>query len=100
MDSLIDFPTSLDITFDTITTNNFLKDVYKMIKVKVHLHHSHVAGKILWYARDFCKWRIRENKSESPMIAHNLFGFDMFFFWRVTEPLPGVQKTKNEEVTI
>ena len=47
MDSLIDFPNSLDITFDTITTNNFLKDIHKMIKVKVHLHHSHVAGKIL-----------------------------------------------------
>ena len=46
MDSLIDFP-SLDITFDTITTNNFLKGVHKMIKFKVHLHHSNLAGKIL-----------------------------------------------------
>ena len=79
-DSLIDFPASSDITFDTITTNNFLKNVHKMIKVKVHLHHSHVTGKIFGYPQEFCNWRIRENKYEIPLIVHNLFGFDMFFF--------------------
>ena len=79
-DSLIDFPASSDITFDTITTNNFFKNVHKMIKVKVHLHHSHVTGKIFGYPQEFCNWRIRENKYEIPLIVHNLFGFDMFFF--------------------
>ena len=29
---------------------------------------------------DFCNWRIRENKSEIPMIAHNLFDVKIFFF--------------------
>ena len=51
-----------------------------MIKVKVHLHHSHVTGKIFGYPQEFCNWRIRENKYEIPLIVHNLFGFDMFFF--------------------
>ena len=46
----------------------------------MHLHHSHITGKILGYAHDFCNWNVCENKSEIAMIAHNLFGFDMFFF--------------------
>ena len=51
-----------------------------MIKVTVPLHHTHVTVKIFGYVHDFCNCRIRENKSEIPMIAHNLFGFDMFLF--------------------
>ena len=79
-DSFIDFPASSDITFDTITTNNFFKNVHKMIKVKVHLRHSLVTGEISGYAHDFCNWRIRQNKSKISMIKRNLFGFDMLFF--------------------
>ena len=80
-DSLIDFPTSSDNTFDTITTKNVFKNVHKMTKVKVHLYHSHVTEKILGYVINFHNLRIRENKSEIRIIAHNLFGFDMFFFF-------------------
>ena len=80
-DSLIDFPTSSDNTFDTITTKNVFKNVHKMTKVKVHLYHSQVTEKILGYVINFHNWRIRENKSEIRIIAHNLFGFDMFFFF-------------------
>ena len=76
---MIDFPQS-NFMYDTITTNNFLRNVHRLVKVKVHLHHSHTTGKILDYARDFCKWKVSENKSEIAMIAHNLFGFDMIFF--------------------
>ena len=43
---LVEFPES-DIAYDTVTTNNFFRKVYRMIKVKMHLHHSHVTGKIL-----------------------------------------------------
>ena len=78
---MIDFSESSDITFDTIIRNSFLKNVPKLIKVKVHLRHLQVTGKIFGYAHDFSKWRIRENKSEIPVIVHNLLGFDMFFFF-------------------
>ena len=77
--SLIDFAASSDVTFDITTTNNFLKNVHKIIKV--YLHHSLVTGKSFGYAHNFCNWRIRENKSEIPVIVHNLLGFDMFFFF-------------------
>ena len=80
-DSLIDFPASSDNTFDTITTKNVFKNVHKMTKVKVHLYHSHVTGKILEYVINFRNWRIRESKSEILIIAHNLFGFRMFFLF-------------------
>ena len=66
--------------YETITTNKFFKNVHRLIKVKVHLRRSHITGKILGYAHDFCNWNVRENKSQIPIIAHNLFGFDMFFF--------------------
>ena len=77
--SMIDFPPS-NFIYDTITTNNFFRNLHRLIKVKIHLHHSHTTGKILGYVHDFCNWVVRENKTEFAMIAYNLFGFDMFFF--------------------
>lgn len=74
--TMIDFLPS-NFIYDTITTNNFFTNVHRLIKVKVHLHHSHLTGKTSGYAHDFCNWNVRENKIEIPMIAHNLFGFDI-----------------------
>ena len=48
--------------------------------MKVHLHHSHITGKIIGYAHDFCNARVKENNMEIPVIAHNLFGFDLYYF--------------------
>ena len=76
---MIDFPPS-NFMYATITTNNFFRNVHGLMKVKVHLHHSHITGKILGYAHDFCNLNFHEIKSQIPMIAYNLFGFDMFFF--------------------
>ena len=50
-----------------------------MIKVKMHLHHSHVTDEILGYVHDFCNWRVRENKTDFVIFAHIFFGFEMFF---------------------
>ena len=41
--------------------------MHYLIKVKIHLHHSHIAVEILGYTHDFSKWTVREN------------GFDIFF---------------------
>ena len=76
----------------TITTNNFFRNVHQLIKVKVHFHHSDTTGKVLDYSHDFCNSGVCENKSEIPMIAHNLFGFDMFFSQKVIKQLHGVKK--------
>ena len=68
-----------DIAYETVATDKFFGNVYGMIKVKMHLYHSHVTGEILGYVHDFCNWRVREGKTEFVLFAHNFFGFDMFF---------------------
>ena len=77
-DAMIGFPQS-NFMYDIITTNNLFRNLNHLIKVKNYLHHSHITGKILGYAHDFCNWNVRENKSEIAMVAHNLFDFDKFF---------------------
>ena len=72
------FPES-HIAYETVTTDKFSGNVYRMIKVKMHLHHSHVTGEISGYVHDFCNWRVRENKTEFVVFGHNFSGFDMFF---------------------
>ena len=78
-DSLIDFPKS-KFNYETIATDNFFRYVHRLIKVKIHLHHSYVTAEIFGYLLYFCNWKVRENKNEILLIADNLFGFDMFYF--------------------
>ena len=79
-DELINFPTS-DIEYETITANKFFINVHRLIRVKFHLHHSHIPGEIFGYAHDFCNTMlIAREKCEIPFIAHNFFGFDIFYF--------------------
>ena len=66
-----------------IFTNNFFKNVHRILKVKMHLHHSYVTGEILGYVHDFCNLRVRECKTEFVVFAHSFFGFDMYFLLRV-----------------
>ena len=47
--------------------------------MKIHLHHSHVTGKILGYAHEFCNEKVRENKDIFSCIAHNFLCFDVYF---------------------
>ena len=78
-DWLIYFPKS-DIQHESFTTGSFSVNAHHLIKMKVHLHHSHIMGKIIGYAHDFCNARVRENNMKIPVIAHNLFGFDLYYF--------------------
>ena len=51
-DELLILPTN-DIQHDTITTDNFFIHVHRLIKGKVHLHHSHITGGMIGYSHDF-----------------------------------------------
>ena len=44
------------------------------------IHHSHVTGKILGHAHEFCNDRVRENYHKIPVFGHNQFRFDFFLF--------------------
>ena len=70
-DKIIFLPHS-DIEYDTLTTDKFFIHVNRLIKGKVHLHHSHTTGKILGYSHDFCNTSVIEKtRSEIPFVAHN-----------------------------
>ena len=43
--SMIDFPAS-NFMYNTITTPNILRNVNRLIKVKIHFHHSYITDKI------------------------------------------------------
>ena len=79
--NLISFPIH-KFEFETVCSAHFFRNLCRLLKVKIHLHHSHITGKIEGYVHDFCNWTVRENKTEISVIAHNLFGFDAFYFLR------------------
>ena len=58
-DSLVYFPKS-DTQYETFTANSFFVNAHHLIKMKVHLHHSHITGKIIGYAHDFCNARVKK----------------------------------------
>ena len=69
-----------DNEYDTLTTDKFFIHVNRLIKGKVHLHHSHITGQILGYSHDFCNTSVIEKAtSEIPFVGHNFFGFDIFY---------------------
>ena len=96
------FPLGCD--FDTLTSKQFFTHVHNQITQKFHLHHSHITGEIHGYTHDFCNKKVIELENpEIPCIAHNLFGFDYWFFmkgfsttaWRSTELSAGATNLTN-----
>ena len=63
-----------------IISENFLSNVDHLIQGKTVIHHSHITGDVIGYAHSFCNLKVRENKNQVSVIAHNLFGFDFLFF--------------------
>ena len=55
----MDFPSTKFYEIKTVTTNEFLNKMYKIINSKVHLHHSHVTGEIIGHSHDYCNWKLR-----------------------------------------
>ena len=81
-DELVCYPRS-DIDYKTITTNKFFTNVHQLIRGKFHLHDSHITGKIFGYAHDFCNTTLAEKSTpEIPFVAHNFFGFDLFYYMK------------------
>ena len=78
-DWLVYFPKT-DIQYETFTTNSSFVNVHHLIKMKVNLHHSHITGKIIGYAHDFCNARVKENNIEIPIVVHNQLRFDLHYF--------------------
>ena len=68
-----------NIEHDTITKDKFFIHVHRLTKGKVHLHH--MTGEILGSSHDFCNTiAIEKTRREIPFVAHNFFGFNIFYF--------------------
>ena len=58
-------------------------NVHWLIRCKFHLHHSQITGKIFGYAHGFCNSTYIERSTlEIPFVAHNFYGFDLFYFMK------------------
>ena len=71
------------------------ENVHKIINVKILLYHSHVTDEVIGYGHDFCNLKVRENKDVISCIAHNFFGFDIYFFLKRSDFQHGKQKTST-----
>ena len=60
-------------------SKTFIENLKGITKNKVHIHHSHVTGEVIGYTHSCCNVKVRENKSKTTVVAHNLFRFDFFF---------------------
>ena len=98
-DKIIFLPCS-DIEYDTLTTDKFFIHVNRLIKGKVHLHHSHITGKISGYSHDFCNTSVIEKtRSEIPFVGHNFFGFDVFYYLKMYMASAWCSKKNNIDGT-
>ena len=59
-------------------TDKFVENIKGILNNKTHIHHCHISGEILDYSHSYCNLRLRRNKKEISVIAHNLFHFDFF----------------------
>ena len=67
-------------------SNKFLSIMCAISKNRKVIHHSHVAGKIIGFAHDFCNQKCKENFYTIPVFAHNQFRFDFFLFLKGIRP--------------
>ena len=68
----MDFPRGC-FDYETLTTNNLVDSVHKIINVKAHLHHSHITGNIIGYAHTFCNAKVCEKKKYANMCCSQFF---------------------------
>ena len=73
-----------------------MENVRYLIFSKNVIHHSHITGEITDYMHSFCNQKVRENKNQISVIAYNLFGFELSFFFKGLKL--GVWRTRNLSV--
>ena len=99
----IDFLPNKNIDLRCPTSERFSTNLFSIYTNKRVVHHSHVSDKILGFVHEFCNLRVRENYYTIPVIAHNQFRFDFFFFlkgirptvWETTQIKIGAKNASN-----
>ena len=76
----INFLPTDKIKGDFPISEKFLSNMIAIVRNQRVIHHSHVTGKILGYAHNFCNQKRKENYYTIPIMAHNQLRFDFSFF--------------------
>ena len=61
-------------------SKNFIDNVKGILNNKINIHHLHISNEVISYTHRFCNTRVRETKTKTTVVAHNLFRFDFFFY--------------------
>ena len=67
-------------------SEKFLINLFYIYTDRHVVHHSHVTGKIIGHAHEYCNFQVRENYYTIPVIAHNQFRLDFFSFLKGLRP--------------
>ena len=67
-------------------SSKFISKLIAIFKGQRDIHHSHITGKIIGYAHNFCNLRCKENYYTIPVFAHDEFRFDFFLFLKGFRP--------------
>ena len=76
-----------------IVSEKFLINLFYIYTDHHVVHHSHVAGKIIGHAHEYCNFNVRENYYTIPVIANNQFRFDFFLLLKVLDLVFGKLQT-------
>ena len=82
----LQFSKNENIDLEMPYSNNFLSNLDGIATNKPVVYHSDVSGNIIGFVPDFCNQKVRENYYTTPVIAHNQFRFDFFFFTQGFRP--------------
>ena len=74
------------ISSDFPASKSFLNNLFFIYHNQHVVHHSHVTGKIIGHAHEYCNYQVRENYYTIPVIPHNQFRFDFFLFLKGLKP--------------
>ena len=89
---MMGFPNT-DFSIPSVISTNLFERVRQIASVRIYLHHSHVTGRILGFAHDFCNWKAREKYYYFTCFTHKCFGFDFHFMLK--EIYLSLWKTKD-----
>ena len=67
-------------------SEKFLSNMIAIVRNQRVIHHSHVTGKILGYAHDFCNQKCKENYYTIPVMAHNQLRINFVLFLKGIRP--------------
>ena len=65
---------------DVPMSRSLIDNIKGILNNKININHLHISNEVIGYTNSFCNARVRENKTKTTVVAHNLFRFDFVFY--------------------